>query len=170
MTLALLAAPAIVVAGALLNRHRGGWVGTGHTQVARADFALGMAILLALALGSWWALAAAPLMFAGCLPGQGEDAADDTALHRLGLVASGAANFAGCAVAAAVLEHRWEIALVALGVGALKPLAYWPALHDRLPEIRRLWPGGSFAVGREWGEVLFGVAHGAGIVAIAALG
>lgn len=161
-----------ILAGAFLNRHRGGWLGTGHTQVARLDFAVGMALLLYLASLDWIAgLIAVPLLWLGCLAGQGTDQADDTPAKALGLVASGAVNFVAiplALIAAQFIAHQpppW-LALVVVPLVALgKPLAYY--LAGKLPPIQTVFGQGFARGSTEWGEVLFGAVEGAGIVVAA---
>lgn len=172
MTHLLLAAPVVVLAAAI-NRHRGGWLGTGHTQWARADFAAGTAILWLLASWGDWrgALAVLPLTFLGCLAGQGYDQADDTPLKAAGLIGSGLLNFAGVGLASwwAALGHPDPLALVArayasawhldiAGYLAIHfevwnafPLA-WPLVALAKPLVYRL---GKYLPG-DWIPTLFG--------------
>lgn len=147
--------------GALANRFRGGWIGTGHTQWARAIFAVIMGAMLCVGLLNPWALVAIPLMFLGCLPGQGEDQAADTWAKRVGLGLSGTVNFLGIAIGAG-LSGAWLplVTVVAILVGISKPATYM--LAQKMPN--NLLPfllGQGFLRGpTEWGEVLFGAVMG----------
>lgn len=188
--------PLFILVGALANRHRGGWwsapvpAGTnGRTQLARLSFA---GILSALfALGSFDPLAAAlcvPLLWLGCLAGQGYDQGDNTIMKFLGLMVSGMFNIAGVVLVSYwvhlghPIETGWKLLpyaglLVWPAVILGKPLVYrigkyLPALpYIPLPFVPRAqWPNYGFARGNtEWGEVLFGAVEGAAIFAACAL-
>lgn len=152
----------MIIAGAFANRHRGGWIGTGHTQLARFDFAVSLAILYL--LGSWdWrgALVSVPLTFLACLIGQGVDMGDDTWKKAEGLAISGIVNISGIVTVAALsglILH--PLALLALPLAAIgKPLAYAVNRYIKLPPITLFKE--SFASGTtEFGEVLFGAVEG----------
>ena len=161
----------IVPIAALANRHRGGWLPTGHTQIARLDFAAIMTALVLWRIGVpvWWIVPALLAgWFIGCLAGQGEGMWIGRASfeNRYTITPrkwlTDAANLTGsglCNVAVPVALLWWFGALwwPLLIAGALKPLAY--ELGWRMP--LRL-PG--FSQGPELGEVAFGAALGAAIL------
>ena len=151
--IALLTAPV----GAFLYRHRGGFLPTGHTQLARGDFSLGMAALLYLATGDWrFALASVPLWFLGSLAPNGDwmGIAD---LEQFGEgIVSGVLNVLAVCAAALLFGH-WALAACLFVAGGMKGPAYlagkfWPR-----------WDVPQFHAGPEMGECLFGAALGVAV-------
>lgn len=150
--------------GAAANRHRGGWLPTGHTQLARLNFACIMTLILVAAGGhpSWWWLAFPVGWFFGCLAGQGEGMwmgrggpGDNIWWDTADLAGSGLWNVV---VPVAVLWWTgvpgwWWL----LAAGLAKPAAYY--VGNRLPvHIQRMEQG------PELSEVIQGAVLGAACV------
>lgn len=147
---------------AFINRHRGGLLKTGRTQLARADFAFIASSLV------YWAVGDAQVgllcflgFFLGCLAGHGEGmwmgrgGPNDNLLWDTGdLAASGFANFILPAVVLAVWGYMpVAVALVIAGTIG-KPAAYY--IGNRAHGTGEH----GFAKGPELGELLYGAVLG----------
>lgn len=155
----------ITIAGAIIgaaaNRHRGGWLPTGHTQLARLDFSLIMSALVWWSTGRWdVAICCIPAWAFGTLAGQGEGmwmGTGTSPLWRdaLNLLGSGLWNV--CAVAAVLwwFDLAWWPMVVA---GAMKAAAYW--IGNRVPVHVT-----AAEQGPELSEILYGAVLGVAVSA-----
>lgn len=164
MTLAL-AILASAVVGAFANRHRGGWLPTGHTQIARLNFSVIVTALVLWHLAPFsWPLI--PLLLAGfmfgCLAGQGEGmwmGLGTSPLWRdaLDLFGSGLWNVAVPVAALWCFDApHWYVLLIA---GALKPVAYF--IGNRVP-----CSVPHFDTGPELSEMFYGAVLGTACAAV----
>jgi hypothetical protein len=142
--------------GGFLYRHRGGFLPTHHTQLARIDFSLGMAALCgAWTLDPWMALAAVAWMV-GCFAPNGDWMGIQNARQIVWGVYSGLINVGPVVVLSAALGH-WRLAVSLLVAGALKGPVYLAAKY--LPD----WQIPQFHRGPEMGEALFGLCLGVAV-------
>lgn len=151
----MIEAVAFALIGAVLNRHRGGWLPTGHTEVARADYAIGFALLAMLAAWDWRLAALAPIMWLGSLAGNAAWFHVTSILDVIKGSGSGVLNVIGACAVIAIFAHWW-LAAPLLVAGMCKGPLYW--LSWRIPSKVP-----ALATGPEIGEALFGAALGAAI-------
>lgn len=141
------------------NRFRGGWLPTGHTQIARAVFALIMGIFCTLAFSSVLGLVTI-LAWGICefLP-NGDYLGAASVWQVLEATGVGIGNVLLPVVSIYFLNHRLAIPL--LIAGASKGAVYYIANHKN-----SWWPLGKiqgWSKGAEMAEGMFGWALGAGI-------
>lgn len=171
--------------GAFAYRHRGGFLPTGHTQVARTDFAIMIALLFfgreaflhSTSMTDWMWMAAAILLvwvftFIDTLIGHAKWMGADTPLKVFMLGVTGLVNVMGLitvfwwwnnghpldpAQLSQALLHHWPVYMIL--AGALKSGAY--VLGNYTPSITRWSP--HFDRGPVWGEWYFGALIGLGV-------
>lgn len=155
-------APLLVPAGAILFRVRGGLWDLGSTTLGRAIWAVGMTALAVAASFDWWLLLLAPALFVGCvLPWWGSiDMARNEGAWLVDAVLQTARGVLWVLPAGAVLwwAAGWLPAALAVLPGLICAACYEAGW--RIPSRTR-----GFARGAELGEVLFGAAIGAGLMA-----
>lgn len=154
MILALLYAPL----GALTNRVRGGFLPTGHTQLARGIYAVAFAVMLALPTLNWrLALAAVPALFLGAILGSNDWGLLRDWTEAREAILSGVLNVAPVALAVFFLaQHPVAASGYLLAAGLAKLPLYYLAVKVIRSPVRYL-------AGGELGEALYGAALGLAI-------
>lgn len=147
---------ALIPVSGLLNRVRGGFLPTGHTQVARAIFAVGMGVMLALGQHDWRLLTTIPVWFVGEFAPNGDYLGMTSVWQFLEATSVGIANvFLPALLMGWLGYHFAAVALVA--AGALKGVCYLVAKF--IPSKIT-----NFQQGAEMAELLFGLVLGVGVV------
>lgn len=148
---------AIPVFTGLVNRFRGGWIPTGHTQLARGIYSVLMAaVIWALTLNPLMSLITIPLWFLGSLASNSW-----MGITSIQEFFEGAASgwFNVFFVAMVLLYFHYDFGFLTLTIAGLsKGLCYLIAKYIPNPNINQ------FHSGPELGEVLFGIALGVGLV------
>lgn len=165
----------LILLGGILNRVRGGLFPTGSTQLARAIFAVGMAVMMMLVTwlvqptaAVFWLLLSAPLWFACELLPNGDYLGMTSFLQFLEATAVGIGNVllpAGLLFAMTYFHLFAGIWWLLLVFGALKGVVYWVSNDEN-----SWWPLGSlqgFSKGAEMAECLYGLVLVAGLAASA---
>lgn len=144
-----------IPAAGFLYRHRGGWLPTGHTQLARFDFSLGMTLLMMLVTWDWHMCFSLPLWFIGCLAPNGDWMNVANRQQFIWGIYSGLLNVGPVVVLAALFSY-WPLAVALLVAGALKGPMYLLAkfIPMEYPQFHR---------GPELGEFTFGLCLGAAL-------
>lgn len=143
--------------GAFINRVRGGFLPTGHTQLARAIYGTAFAAMLFLHTWEWqMAMAFAPAMFLGAILGSNDwGLLRDWSEAREGFY-SGVVNIVLPAIVVGAFGHTAGTAAM-VAAGLLKLPLYYLAVKVIRSPIKHL-------AGGELGEALYGAALGAAVV------
>ena len=149
---------AFTLIGAFINRVRGGFLPTGHTQIARAIYAAAFSGMVLIATGQWLlAMLCLPAWFFGAMAPNDWGQVRSPGEVFQGAV-SGVLNVVGVFTLLVAFGH--PVGVLLLGVGIAKGRLYWLAVHkipSRVPHLQ----------GGEIGEALFGAALGLVIGALA---